>query len=92
MRTRIEVIDFCLSLDDTYEDYPFHDFNWTVMRHKGNKKMFAATYEHIEKTTGMQKEIKTSAIPSVDMTSIATSTVNHSNAKPTTTEIPSITL
>ena len=30
MRTRTEVIDFCLSLDDTYEDYPFHDFNWTV--------------------------------------------------------------
>ena len=47
MRTRQEVIDFCLSLDDTYEDYPFHDFNWTVMRHKGNKKMFAAIYEHM---------------------------------------------
>ena len=31
MRTRQEVIDFCLSLDDTYEDYPFHDFNRTVM-------------------------------------------------------------
>ena len=29
MRTRQEVIDFCLSLNDTYEDYPFHDFNWT---------------------------------------------------------------
>ena len=39
MRTRQEVIDFCLSLDDTYEDYPLHDFNWTVMRHKGNQKM-----------------------------------------------------
>ena len=47
MRTRQEVIDFCLSLDNTYEDYPFHDFNWTVMRHKGNKKMFAAIYEHM---------------------------------------------
>ena len=32
MRTRQEVIDFCLSLDDTYEDYPFHEFNWTMMR------------------------------------------------------------
>jgi predicted DNA-binding protein (MmcQ/YjbR family) len=41
MRTRREVIDFYLSLDDTYEDYPFHDFNCTVMRHKGNRKMFA---------------------------------------------------
>ena len=35
MRTRQEVIDFCLSLDNTYEDYPFHDFNWTV-EHMGN--------------------------------------------------------
>ena len=47
MRTRQEGIDFCLSLDDTYEDYPFHDFNWTVMRHKGNKKLFAAIYERM---------------------------------------------
>lgn len=46
MRERKEVIDFCLSLNGTYEDYPFHDFNWTVMRHKDNKKMFAAIYEH----------------------------------------------
>ena len=48
MRTRQEVIDFCLSLNDTYEDYPFHDFNWTIMRHKGNQKMFAAIYEHLD--------------------------------------------
>ncbi len=47
MRTRQDVIDFCLSLDDTYEDYPFHDFNWTVMRHKSNKKMFAAICERM---------------------------------------------
>ena len=47
MRTRQKVIDFCLSLNDTYEDYPFHDFNWTIMRHKGNQKMFAAIYEHL---------------------------------------------
>ena len=47
MTTRQEVIDFCLSLNDTYEDYPFHDFNWTIMRHKGNQKMFAAIYEHL---------------------------------------------
>ena len=46
MRERKEVIEFCLGLNDTYEDYPFHDFNWTVMRHKDNKKMFAAIYEH----------------------------------------------
>ncbi len=42
MRERQEVIDFCLTLPDTYEDYPFDDPNWTVMRHRGNRKMFAA--------------------------------------------------
>ena len=41
MKTREEAeeaIDY-LSLKNTYEDYPSHDFNWTVMRHKDNKKM-----------------------------------------------------
>ena len=47
MRTRREVIDFYLSLDTTYEDYPFHDFNCTVMRHKGNRKMFAVICERL---------------------------------------------
>lgn len=47
MKTRQQVIDFCLSLNDTYEDYPFHDYNWTVMRHRGNKKMFAAICERL---------------------------------------------
>ena len=47
MKTRQDIIEYCLSLNDTYEDYPFHDFNWTVMRHKVNKKMFAAIYEHM---------------------------------------------
>lgn len=47
MKTRKEAINFCLSLTGTYEDYPFNDANWTVMRHKGNNKMFAAIYEHL---------------------------------------------
>lgn len=47
MKTRQDAIDFCLSLEETYEDYPFHDFNWTIMRHRDNKKMFAAIYEHL---------------------------------------------
>ena len=45
MKTREDVIKFCLSLQNTYEDYPFHDFNWTVMRHQDNKKMFASIFE-----------------------------------------------
>lgn len=50
MRTRQEVIDFCLSLDDIYEDYPFHDFNWTIMRHKGNQRclqLYMSIWENI---------------------------------------------
>lgn len=47
MKTRKDATDYCLSLKNTYEDYPFHDFNWTVMRHEGNKKMFAAIFEHM---------------------------------------------
>lgn len=40
--SRKEVIDFCLRFPGVYEDYPFDDANWTVMRHKDNKKMFAS--------------------------------------------------
>ena len=46
MQNREDVIEYCLSLEGTYEDYPFRDANWTIMRHSGNKKMFAAIYEH----------------------------------------------
>lgn len=45
MKTRPEAITYCLSLKDTYEDAPFHDPNWTVIRHKSNKKVFAWIFE-----------------------------------------------
>ncbi len=45
MKTRKEAIAFCLTLPDVYEDYPFHDDNWTLMRHKGTAKTFATIYE-----------------------------------------------
>lgn len=45
MTSRQEAIDFCLTLMSTYEDYPFDDSNWTLMRHKGNKKVFAWIFE-----------------------------------------------
>ena len=41
MRERREVIDYCLTFKNVFEDYPFHDDNWCVMRHKQNKKVFA---------------------------------------------------
>ena len=46
MTERKQAIDACLTFPNVYEDYPFDDFNWTVMRHKGNKKAFAFIYRH----------------------------------------------
>jgi predicted DNA-binding protein (MmcQ/YjbR family) len=39
-----ELIDYCLTLPDAYEDYPFGE-GWCVMRHRKNKKGFAHIYE-----------------------------------------------
>ena len=47
--TRQELIDFCLTLPDAYEDYPFSQSPdpsvWVTMRHAANKKIFAMIYE-----------------------------------------------
>ena len=45
MKTREEVLKFGLSFPDTYQDAPFHDENWQLVRFKGNKKVFLWTYE-----------------------------------------------
>lgn len=45
MRTREEALAFGLSLPDTYQDAPFHDTNWQLVRVKGSKKAFLWTYE-----------------------------------------------
>ena len=46
---RRQLIEHCLSLCGAYEDYPFDTdktgAEWTVMRHRGNKKSFALIYE-----------------------------------------------
>ncbi len=44
MKNRKEVIDYCMTFKDVYEDYPFHDENWTIMRCKDNKKIFACIF------------------------------------------------
>lgn len=37
-----DIINYCLSLKNTYQDMPFpKDFESTVMKHKENKKWFA---------------------------------------------------
>lgn len=45
MRTRQQVISFCQTLPGAYEDYPFDDSNWTVMRHRANHRVFAWIFE-----------------------------------------------
>ena len=43
--TREQALEYGLSFPDTYQDAPFHDDNWQLVRYKGNKKAFLWTYE-----------------------------------------------
>lgn len=45
MKTREEALKFGLTFEDVYQDAPFHDLNWQLLRYKGNKKAFLWTYE-----------------------------------------------
>lgn len=42
---RQQVIDYCLTFEHVYEDYPFHDQNWCVIRHDENDNIFAWIFE-----------------------------------------------
>lgn len=42
---RKDILNYGLSFEDTYQDAPFHDVNWQLIRYKGNKKAFLWTYE-----------------------------------------------
>lgn len=48
MKTREQAIAYSLTMGEVYEDYPFHDANWSVMRCRGNKKIFACIYERLD--------------------------------------------
>ena len=41
MEDKQRAVAYCLTYQDVYRDEPFHDPNWTVIRHKGNHKVFA---------------------------------------------------
>ena len=45
MKTREEALKYGMSFPDTYQEAPFHDMNWQLVRYKGNKKAFLWTYE-----------------------------------------------
>lgn len=44
MITREVILQYGLSFEDTYQDAPFHDPNWILVRCKKNKKAFLWTY------------------------------------------------
>lgn len=45
MKTREEALSYGLSFSDTYQEAPFHDPNWQLVRVKKSKKAFLWTYE-----------------------------------------------
>ena len=45
LRTRRELTEYCLTYPGAYEDYPFDDANWTVMRRRDTKRGFAWIFE-----------------------------------------------
>ena len=45
MKTRKQALEYGLSFPDTYQEAPFHDPNWQLVRYRANKKAFLWTYE-----------------------------------------------
>ena len=45
MKTRREALEYGLSFADTYQEAPFHDDNWQLVRYKPNRKAFLWSYE-----------------------------------------------
>lgn len=45
MTTREHALEYGLSFPDTYQDSPFHNDKWQLVRYKGNKKAFLWIYE-----------------------------------------------
>ena len=45
MKTMEEALAYALSFPKTYQEAPFHDNNWQLVRVEGSKKVFLWTYE-----------------------------------------------
>ena len=45
MKTREDALAYALSFPKTYQEAPFHDNNWQLVRVEGSKKAFLWTYE-----------------------------------------------
>lgn len=48
MKTRGEVLAYGLSFPDTYQEAPFHDDNWQLIRVKGSKRHFCGSMKRTE--------------------------------------------
>ncbi len=46
MTSREEALSYGMSFADVYQDTPFHDTNWVLVRHNKNRKAFLWTYEY----------------------------------------------
>ncbi len=46
MTTREEVLQYGLTFQDVYQDTPFRDDNWVLVRYRKNKRAFLWTYEY----------------------------------------------
>ena len=45
LKTRADIVEFCLGFPGAFEDYPFDDGNWTVMRRQDTRRGFAWVFE-----------------------------------------------
>ena len=50
MTKREDVIRYCLTYPDAYEDYPFRDGDWCALRHRGSGKVFAFVFQREGRT------------------------------------------
>ncbi len=48
MTTREEILEYGLSFEDVYQDTPFLDKSWVLIRYKKNKRAFLWTYSYKE--------------------------------------------
>lgn len=46
MTTREEALRYGMTFHDVYQDMPFRDANWVLVRCRGNRKAFLWTYEY----------------------------------------------
>ncbi len=46
MTTREEILEYGLSFENVYQDMPFHDTNWVLVRFKKNKRAFLWIYSY----------------------------------------------